>query len=81
MTPPVPPQPAVPGGPGGPGLDTAPSGPNPVVTETTEFMILPDGTIYARNLTPDLAAILANLNPHDATMALRAVPPAISSVP
>jgi|GEM_PF-2926051 len=38
----------------------------------TDFMILPDGTIYARNLTPDLAAILAVLNPYDATMALRA---------
>jgi hypothetical protein len=35
-------------------------------------MILADGTIYARNLTPDLAQILAGLNPHDATMAARA---------
>lgn len=35
-------------------------------------MILPDGTIYARNLTPELAAILATLNPNDPAMALRA---------
>ena len=35
-------------------------------------MILPDGTIYARNLTPDLARILAALNPKDDAMALRA---------
>lgn len=44
---------------------------------STDFMILPDGTIYARNLTPDLAAILATLNPHDSAMALRAstIPP------
>ena len=40
---------------------------------STDFMILPDGTIYARNLTPDLAGILADLNPQDASMAVRAV--------
>lgn len=38
----------------------------------TDFMILPDGTIYARNLTPDLAGILAELAPQDTAMALRA---------
>ncbi|MBX3744697.1 MAG: hypothetical protein KF833_05260 [Verrucomicrobiae bacterium] len=35
-------------------------------------MILPDGTVYARNLTPELACILAGLNPGDPAMALRA---------
>lgn len=48
---------------------------------STEFMILPDGTIYARNLTPELATVLATLNPHDPTMALRADSTASPSVP
>ena len=40
-----------------------------------DFMILSDGTLYARNLTPELAVILAALNPHDSSMALRAAVP------
>ena len=46
--------------------------PSPDSSAATDFMILADGTIYARNLTPDLARILAAINPHDATMAARA---------
>jgi hypothetical protein len=49
-----------------------PPDPSPDSSAATDFMILADGTIYARNLTPDLARILAALNPHDATMAARA---------
>jgi hypothetical protein len=55
--------------------DTPPSPPvvqPPDTSPATDFMILADGTIYARNLTPDLAQMLAGLNPHDATMAARA---------
>jgi len=44
---------------------------------STDFMILPDGTLYARNLTPELAAILTALNPHDPSMALRATAPSL----
>jgi hypothetical protein len=55
--------------------DTQPAPPAnafPDSSAATDFMILADGTIYARNLTPDLARMLADLNPHDATMAARA---------
>jgi len=37
----------------------------------SNFMILPDGTLYAHNLTPVLAEILAGLNPDDAAMRMR----------
>jgi len=41
-------------------------------------MILSDGRIFARNLTPGLARLLASLNPADETMQqrLRAADPA-----
>jgi hypothetical protein len=37
-----------------------------------EFMVLPDGTLLAHQLTPALAAVLAQVNPADATMRQRA---------
>lgn len=58
-----------------------PTRPNPT---TTDLMILPDGTIYARNLSQELAALLATLNPSDPSMAARAgihTPPSPSSSP
>ncbi len=75
MTPSSAPQSPVPEDPDSPGTASQ------VGPASTEFMILPDGTIYARNLTPELAAILATLNPQDATMALRASAATIPSVP
>ncbi len=44
----------------------------PEPNASTDLLILSDGTVYARNLTPELAAVLATLNPHDATLARRA---------
>jgi hypothetical protein len=32
---------------------------------TTEFLLLPDGTVYAQNLTPTMAAVLLELNPNE----------------
>ena len=31
----------------------------------SELLIMPDGKIYAHNLTPEMAAVLAELNPGD----------------
>ncbi len=45
---------------------------NQETLESTELMIRTDGRILARNLTPAVAAILAELNPNDAEMQLRA---------
>lgn len=56
---------------------TEPDPPNPSTAPqptptTTDLMILPDGTIYARNLSRELATLLATLNPSDPSMAARA---------
>ncbi len=40
--------------------------------QTSELLILGDGTIFAHNLTPAMAALLAELNPDDAAMRRRA---------
>lgn len=40
--------------------------------ETTEMLILPDGTIYAHNLSAAVAALLSELNPSDPEMRRRA---------
>lgn len=40
--------------------------------ESTDLMILPDGTLYVRNLTPALAMVLSALNPADDPMRRRA---------
>lgn len=39
---------------------------------SAEILILPDGRLLAHNITPALAAVLAELAPHDETMHLRA---------
>jgi hypothetical protein len=39
---------------------------------TVELLVLPEGQILAHNLTPELAALLARLNPADEAMARRA---------
>ncbi len=46
----------------------------PPAVGTAELMILPDGRILAHNLTPELAAVLARLDPTDAAMNRRAGP-------
>jgi hypothetical protein len=30
-----------------------------------ELLVMPDGKIYAHNLTPEMAAVLSELNPND----------------
>jgi hypothetical protein len=39
---------------------------------TTELLLLPDGQVLAHNITPTMAALLAELNPADEPMRLRA---------
>jgi hypothetical protein len=41
-------------------------------SETTELLILGDGNIFVHNLTPEMAALLSQLNPHDELMRQRA---------
>ncbi len=51
---------------------------------TGEMLILPDGRILVHNLTPELARLLSELDPHDAAMRARAgseEPGAASSPP
>lgn len=43
-----------------------------VETHLSEILILPDGRIFAHNLTPEMARVLADLNPADAAMGRRA---------
>ena len=40
---------------------------------TSELLVLPDGQVLAHNLTPVLAAVLAELNPSDEAMRERAL--------
>ena len=40
----------------------------------SELLIMPDGILYAHNLTPELAAVLSALNPVDDAMQRRARP-------
>jgi hypothetical protein len=42
------------------------------MNDTTEFLILADGRILVHNITPTMAAILSELNPHDELMRARA---------
>jgi hypothetical protein len=44
----------------------------PQVAEESTILILEDGRILARNVTRQLAGILARLNPNDADLASRA---------
>jgi hypothetical protein len=43
-----------------------------VSEQTCELLILADGNIFAHNLTPAMAGLLAGLNPNDAAMRQRA---------
>jgi len=40
--------------------------------QTTEILLLPDGTLYVHNLTPEMAELLATLDPNDEEMRERA---------
>lgn len=42
-------------------------------TGLSEIMILADGKIFAHNITPEMARVLAELNPADAAMSRRAL--------
>jgi hypothetical protein len=46
---------------------------------SAEILIRPDGRILVHNLTPAVAALLAELAPHDADMRLRAALPSPSA--
>ena len=39
----------------------------------SELLVMPDGQIYAHNLTPEMAAVLAELNPNDDTVKQRVI--------
>ncbi len=47
-------------------------GPSPDQAPTTEILILADGTVYAHNITPRMARVLALLDPADLPMRARA---------
>ena len=51
-----------------------PPSPTPAADLCSELLILPDGTILVHNLTPVVAAVLAELNPDDHAMKQRAAP-------
>jgi hypothetical protein len=40
--------------------------------DSSEILILPDGKILAHNITPEMARVLAELNPEDKPMRQRA---------
>ena len=44
---------------------------SPSFAQTTEILIMPDGTIYVHNLTPEMALALSTLNPEDEKMRAR----------
>ena len=39
----------------------------------SELLIMPDGRIYVHNLTPEMAAVLRELNPDDETIQQRVI--------
>jgi hypothetical protein len=39
----------------------------------SELLVMPDGHIYVHNLTPEIAALLLELNPEDKTIARRVI--------
>jgi hypothetical protein len=41
-------------------------------SSTAEILVLPDGRIFAHNISPDLAVVLAALDPKDEAMRRRA---------
>ncbi len=46
---------------------------------SAEILILADGRVLAHNITPAVAAVLAELAPHDEAMRLRAAPAQVPS--
>jgi hypothetical protein len=42
--------------------------------QTTEILLQPDGTLFVHNLTPRMAALLAELDPENEEMRRRAQP-------
>jgi hypothetical protein len=47
--------------------------PKPRAELISELLVMPDGQIYIHNLTPEMAAVLAELNPDDPTIARRVI--------
>jgi len=41
--------------------------------QTSELLVMPDGKIYAHNLTPEMAAVLSELNPNDEAIKHRVI--------
>jgi hypothetical protein len=39
----------------------------------SEVLVMPDGRIYVHNLTPEMAAVLRELNPEDETISRRVI--------
>jgi hypothetical protein len=39
----------------------------------SELLVMPDGQIYAHNLTPEMAAVLSELNPNDQAIKNRVI--------
>jgi hypothetical protein len=39
----------------------------------SELLIMPDGKVYAHNLTPEMAAVLSELNPEDENIKRRVI--------
>jgi len=50
-------------------LEATPHGPEQV----SELLVMPDGKIYAHNLTPEMAAVLSELNPNDEAIKHRVI--------
>ena len=46
---------------------------------SAEILILADGRVLAHNITPAVAAVLAEFAPHDEAMRLRAAPAQVPS--
>lgn len=46
-----------------------------------ELLVLPDGKILAHNITPEIAAVLSELDPKNELMKLRMTQPSPRSVP
>ena len=49
------------------------SGKSAAEKSVSEALILPDGRIFVHNLTPEMARVLAKLNPADEAMSRRAL--------
>jgi hypothetical protein len=59
-------------------MNAAPHHPGPerpAEDQTSEMLILPDGKVLVHNLTPVMATLLSELNPAEAQIRDRVVPP------